>query len=154
MRISDWSSDGCSSDLMARQGVANFAIDDVQVFGIDNDVAVPPDGQTLGEIVHRGNTLMKGYLKNEKSTREAFRNGWFRTGDLAVMHPDGYVEIKDRAKDIIISGGENISSQEIEDVLYRHPMVYEAAVVAHRDPTWGEIPRAFACLTAGPEPVA
>src|SRR3546814_858218 len=152
---SDWA--GLEADSlalkMARQGVANFAIDDVQVFGIDNDVAVPPDGQTLGEIVHRGNTLMKGYLKNEKSTREAFRNGWFRTGDLAVMHPDGYVEIKDRAKDIIISGGENISSQEIEDVLYRHPMVYEAAVVAHPDPHWGEIPCAFVCLKAGAETV-
>src|SRR3546814_2964452 len=91
----------------------------------------------------RGNTLMKGYLKNEAATREAFSGGWFRTGDLAVMHPDGYAEIKDRAKDIIISGGENISSQEIEEVLYRHPLVLEAAVVAMPDEKWGETPCAF-----------
>src|SRR3546814_1846634 len=96
MRISDWSSDVCSSDLIA-------------VAGLEDRQPVPADGQTLGELVMRGNTLMKGYLKNEAATREAFSGGWFRTGDLAVMHPDGYAEIKDRAKDIIISGGENIS---------------------------------------------
>ncbi|UHL64405.1 AMP-binding protein [Paralcaligenes sp. KSB-10] len=131
---------------MARQGVANFAIDEVQVLHLAEGIAVPADGKTLGEIVLKGNTLMKGYLKNAKSTQEAFKNGWFHTGDLAVMHPDGYVEVKDRSKDIIISGGENISSQEIEEVLYRHPMVYEAAVVAQADPHWGEVPCAFVCL--------
>jgi len=139
---------------MARQGVGLYAIDDVQVFGVDDEVPVPADGATLGEIVHRGNTLMKGYLKNPESTRAAFRNGWFRTGDLAVMHPDGYVEIRDRAKDIIISGGENISSKEVEDVLYRHPMVFEAAVVASPDPHWGETPCAFVCLKEGADGVS
>src|SRR3546814_6391424 len=96
---------------------------------------------------------MKGYFMNRAATDEAFSGGWLHTGDLAVMHPDGYVEVKDRAKDIIISGGENISSQEIEDVLYRHPAVSEAAVVAHPDPHWGEIPCAFVCLKAGAETV-
>src|SRR3546814_17995681 len=103
MRISDWSSDVCSSDLIA-------------VAGLEDRQPVPADGQTLGELVMRGNTLMKGYLKNEAATREAFSGGWFRTGDLAVMHPDGYAEIKARAKDNIISGGENIPRQEMEKV--------------------------------------
>ncbi|HEU0231140.1 MAG TPA: AMP-binding protein [Burkholderiaceae bacterium] len=131
---------------MARQGVGLYAIDDVQVLKADDDTPVPADGKTLGEIVHRGNTLMKGYLKNPASTQRAFHNGWFRTGDLAVMHPDGYVEVKDRAKDIIISGGENISSKEVEDVLYQHPQIFEAAVVARPDDHWGEVPCAFVCL--------
>ncbi|TAL90639.1 MAG: acyl-CoA synthetase [Candidimonas sp.] len=139
---------------MARQGVANFAIDELQVLSLERDALVPADGQTLGEIVLKGNTLMKGYLQNEKGTREAFKGGWFHTGDLAVMHPDGYVEIKDRAKDIIISGGENISSQEIEEILYRHPMVYEAAVVAQADSYWGEVPCAFVCLKEGASAVS
>ena len=134
---------------MARQGVGLYAMDDVQVLNRDDDSPVPADGATLGEIVHRGNTLMKGYLKNPDSTRRAFQNGWFHTGDLAVMHPDGYVEVKDRAKDIIISGGENISSKEVEDVLYRHPQVFEAAVVARPDDHWGEVPCAFVCLKEG-----
>jgi len=97
----------------------------------------------MGEIVTRGNTVMKGYLKDPTATREAFRDGWFRTGDLGVMHPDGYIEVKDRSKDVIISGGENISSLEVEEVLYRHPKVLEAAVVARPDEKWGEHPCAF-----------
>jgi fatty-acyl-CoA synthase len=131
---------------MARQGVGLYAMDDVQVLDPENGRAVPADGQTLGELAHRGNTLMKGYLKNPASTRKAFQDGWFHTGDLAVMHPDGYAEVKDRAKDIIISGGENVSSKEVEDVLYRHPQVLEAAVVARPDDHWGEVPCAFVCL--------
>ncbi len=106
----------------------------------------------LGELVLRSNTVMKGYLKNPAATEAAFEHGWFHTGDLAVRHPDGYVEIKDRSKDIIISGGENISSLEVEDALYRHPQIMEAAVVARPDPVWGESPCAFVTLKpdAGP----
>src|SRR5256712_9262291 len=107
---------------------------------------VPWDGETMGEIMFRGNITMKGYLKNSKATREAFAGGWFHSGDLAVMQPDGYVKIKDRSKDIIISGGENISSLEVEDVLYRHPAVLAAAVVARPDAKWGETPFAFVQL--------
>jgi fatty-acyl-CoA synthase len=103
----------------------------------------------MGEIVIRGNTVMKGYLKNAEETESAFQNGWFRSGDLAVIHPDGYVQIKDRAKDIIISGGENISSVEVENILYKHPSVGEAAVVAMADEKWGEVPCAFVELKAG-----
>ena len=110
---------------------------------------MPKDGETMGEIFMRGNNVMKGYLKNSKATEESFRGGWFHTGDLAVWHPDGYIEIKDRSKDIIISGGENISSLEVEDVLYRHPAVLEAAVVARPDPKWGETPCAFLTLKPG-----
>ena len=113
---------------------------------------VPADGETIGEIMMRGNVLMKGYLKNPDTTAEAFGGGYFHTGDLAVMHPDGYVEIKDRSKDIIISGGENISSIEVESVLYRHPAVSAAAVVARPDDHWGETPCAFLELREGPEP--
>jgi fatty-acyl-CoA synthase len=107
------------------------------------------DGRTLGEVVLRSNTLMKGYLKNPAATEEAFRDGWFHTGDLAVWHPDGYMEIKDRSKDVIISGGENISSLEVEEVLYGHPAVMEAAVVARPDEKWGETPCAFVTLKPG-----
>jgi fatty-acyl-CoA synthase len=110
---------------------------------------VPADGETMGEIMFRGNITMKGYLKNPKATRDAFAGGWFHSGDLAVMHPDGYVKIKDRSKDIIISGGENISSLEVEDVLYRHPAVMAAAVVARPDDKWGETPCAFVELKPG-----
>ena len=110
---------------------------------------MPRDGETMGEIFMRGNIVMKGYLKNPTATEEAFAGGWFHTGDLAVAHPDGYVEIKDRSKDIIISGGENISTIEVEDVLYRHPAVLEAAVVARPDPKWGETPCAFVSLKDG-----
>ncbi|NYT39048.1 acyl-CoA synthetase [Allopusillimonas soli] len=131
---------------MARQGVGLHAIDEVAVAGSGPNGFAPWDGQTMGELLMRGNNLMKGYLKNPDATREAFKDGWFHTGDLAVMHPDGYAEVKDRAKDIIISGGENISSQEVEDVLYRHPAVLEAAVVAMPDEKWGESPCAFVSL--------
>jgi len=110
---------------------------------------VPRDGRTLGEIMLRGNTVMKGYLENPGATGAAFSGGWFHTGDLAVWHGDGYVEIKDRSKDVIISGGENISSLEVEEQLYRHPAVMEAAVVARPDATWGETPCAFVTLKPG-----
>ena len=107
---------------------------------------MPKDGATMGEVFMRGNVVMKGYLKNPKATEEAFEGGWFHTGDLGVWHPDGYIELKDRSKDIIISGGENISTIELEDVLYRHPAVLEAAVVGRPDETWGEVPVAFVTL--------
>jgi fatty-acyl-CoA synthase len=107
---------------------------------------VPRDGVTLGEVMLRGNTIMKGYLRNPAATEDALRGGWFHTGDLAVWHPDGYIEIKDRSKDVIISGGENVSSLEVEEVLYRHPAIMEAAVVAKPDPKWGEMPCAFVTL--------
>jgi fatty-acyl-CoA synthase len=110
---------------------------------------VPWDGETMGEIMFRGNITMKGYLKNAKATQEAFAGGWYHTGDLAVQYPDGYIKIKDRSKDIIISGGENISSIEVEDVLYRHPQVLAAAVVARPDAKWGETPCAFVELKPG-----
>ena len=116
-------------------------------------VEVPADGVTIGELMLRGNTVMKGYLKNPRATDQALADGWFHTGDLAVMHADGYIEIKDRAKDIIISGGENISSLEIEEVLYRHPAVLEAAVVARADEKWGETPCAFVALKVDAENV-
>ncbi|PWR00789.1 acyl-CoA synthetase [Meridianimarinicoccus roseus] len=135
--------------LKARQGVANMALDDLMVADPETMQPVPEDGTTIGEIFMRGNCVMKGYLKNPSATEEAFRGGWFASGDLAVRHPDGYVEIKDRSKDIIISGGENISSIEVEDVLYRHPDIMEAAVVARPDERWGETPCAFVTLKDG-----
>jgi fatty-acyl-CoA synthase len=107
---------------------------------------VPRDGETIGEVMFRGNVVMKGYLKNPANTAAAFDGGWFHSGDLGVMHPDGYLQLKDRSKDIIISGGENISSIEVEDTLYRHPAVLEAAVVARSDEKWGETPCAFITL--------
>lgn len=128
---------------MSRQGVPTHGLDEVAVMDTVSGKMVPADGNTMGEICIRGNTVMKGYLNNPKATDDAFRDGWFHTGDLAVMHPDHYVEIRDRAKDVIISGGENISSLEVEEVLYRHPKVSEAAVVAMADETWGEVPCAF-----------
>jgi fatty-acyl-CoA synthase len=131
---------------MARQGVAYPTLDRQRVVDPQTMTDVPADGGTLGELVLRSNTLMRGYLKNPVATEAAFAHGWFHTGDLAVRHPDGYVEIKDRAKDIIISGGENMSSLEIEDALYRHPQVMEAAVVARPDHFWGESPCAFVTL--------
>ena len=109
----------------------------------------PADGETLGEVMFRGNIVMKGYLKNQKATHDAFAGGWFHSGDLGVMHPDGYIQLKDRSKDIIISGGENISSIEVEGALYRHPAVLEAAVVARPDEKWGESPCAFVTLKPG-----
>jgi fatty-acyl-CoA synthase len=110
---------------------------------------VPRDGETLGEVMMRGNVVMKGYLKNKASTEKAFAGGWFHTGDLGVMHADGYIQLKDRSKDIIISGGENISSIEVEDALYKHPAVAVAAVVAKADEKWGETPCAFVELRPG-----
>ncbi|MCG8545336.1 MAG: acyl-CoA synthetase [Alphaproteobacteria bacterium] len=132
---------------VARQGVNIVTLQEQRVINPDTMQDVPADGETVGEIVLRGNTVMKGYLKNPKASAAAFEGGWFHTGDLAVLHPDGYAEIKDRAKDIIISGGENISSLEVEEVLYRHPDIMEAAVVAKPDEKWGETPCAFVTLT-------
>ncbi len=135
--------------LMARQGVAYPTLGGLLVADPETGNAVPRDGTTLGEIWLRGNTVMKGYLKNPAATQRALGRGWFETGDLAVWHPDGYVEIKDRSKDVIISGGENISSLEIEEVLYTHAAVMEAAVVAKPDEKWGETPCAFVTLKPG-----
>jgi 3-(methylthio)propionyl---CoA ligase len=131
---------------MARQGVRYPTVADLMVADPDTMTPVPKDGQTMGEVMLRGNTIMKGYLTNPRATDEAFRGGWYHSGDLAVWHPDGYIEVKDRSKDIIISGGENISSLEVEDVLYRHPAVMEAAVVARPDERWGETPCVFVTL--------
>jgi fatty-acyl-CoA synthase len=135
--------------LNARQGVRYHLQEGCAVLDPDTMTPVAADGETIGEVMFRGNIAMKGYLKNATATEEAFRGGWFHTGDLGVAYPDGYVRIKDRSKDIIISGGENISSIEIEDVLYRHPAVLAAAVVAKPDPRWGETPCAFVELKAG-----
>jgi fatty-acyl-CoA synthase len=139
---------------MARQGVQYLTLDRQRVADPVTMQDVSADGDTLGELLLRSNTLMKGYLKNSAASDEAFAGGWFHTGDLAVMHPDGYVEVKDRSKDIIISGGENISSIEVEDVLYRHPQIMEAAVVAKPDDKWGETPCAFITLKPGAGDVA
>lgn len=135
--------------LNARQGVRYHLQRDVRVMDPETLQPVPWDGQTMGEIMFRGNIAMKGYLKNPQATDDAFRGGWFHSGDLAVQYPDGYIQIKDRSKDIIISGGENISSIEVEDVLYRHPAVLAAAVVAKPDEKWGETPCAFLEIKAG-----
>ena len=135
--------------LMARQGVRYPTLAGTMVADPASMAEVPADGTTLGEIMLRGNTVMKGYLKNPTATAEAFRGGWYHTGDLAVRHPDGYAEVKDRSKDIIISGGENISSLEVEEALYRHPAVMEAAVVAMPDERFGERPCAFVTLKEG-----
>ena len=137
------------SRKLARQGVPYPVLEGLEVMHPETMTPVPRDGETIGEIMMRGHDVMKGYLKNPTATTEAFAGGWFHTGDLAVMHPDGYVEIKDRSKDIIISGGENISSIEVEGALYRHPAVLEAAVVARPDPQWGESPCAFVTLREG-----
>ncbi|MCC5857695.1 MAG: acyl-CoA synthetase [Ectothiorhodospiraceae bacterium] len=137
--------------VKARQGVRYPMLEGLMVADPETLEPVPDDGETMGEIFMRGNTVMKGYLKNPAATDKAFKGGWFHTGDLAVRHPDGYVEIKDRLKDIIISGGENISTIEVEDVLYRHPAVLEAAVVAKPDEKWGETPCAFVTLRDGQE---
>jgi fatty-acyl-CoA synthase len=132
--------------LKARQGVTYPVLEELTVADPVSLAPVAPDGAAIGEILMRGNIVMKGYLKNPRATEEAFAGGWFHSGDLGVMHPDGYIELKDRSKDIIISGGENISTIEVEDVLYRHPCVLEAAVVARPDPMWGETPCAFVAL--------
>jgi fatty-acyl-CoA synthase len=133
----------------ARQGVRYDALDSLEVMDAETMTPVPADGQTIGEVMFRGNVVMKGYLKNRKASDEAFAGGWFHSGDLGVKHPDGYIQLKDRSKDIIISGGENISSIEVEDVLYKHPAVANAAVVARPDDKWGETPCAFVELRPG-----
>lgn len=131
------------AELKARQGISILTLADVDVKNLETMNSVPKDGKTMGEIVLRGSSIMKGYFKDEEATSKALKNGWFRTGDVGVIHPDGYLEIKDRSKDVIISGGENISSVELETALYRHERVKEAAVVAMPHPRWGESPCAF-----------
>src|SRR3954466_12642942 len=131
------------AEKKSRQGVRYGALEALDVMDPDKMQSVPRDGETMGEVMMRGNVVMRGYLKNKKSTDAAFKGGWFHTGDLGVMHPDGYIQLKDRSKDIIISGGENISSIEVEDALYKHPAVQAAAVVAKPDDKWGETPCAF-----------
>jgi 3-(methylthio)propionyl---CoA ligase len=133
----------------ARQGVRYVPLEALSVLDPDSMVPVPRDGETLGEVMFRGNVVMKGYLKNRPASDKAFAGGWFHSGDLGVLHPDGYIQLKDRSKDIIISGGENISSIEVEDALYKHPAVQAAAVVARPDDKWGETPCAFIELKPG-----
>ena len=140
---------GRRAERMGRQGVRYLMEEAITVMNPETMQKVPWDGETMGEIMFRGNVTMKGYLKNPKATCEAFAGGWFHSGDLAVMQPDGYLKIKDRSKDVIISGGENISSLEVEDVIYRHPAVLACAVVATPDPKWGETPCAFVEIKAG-----
>jgi fatty-acyl-CoA synthase len=127
----------------ARQGVRYLALEALDVKNPETMASVPADGETLGEVMMRGNVVMKGYLKNRAASDEAFAGGWFHSGDLGVKYPDGYIQLKDRSKDIIISGGENISSIEVEDALFKHPAVQAAAVVAKPDEKWGETPCAF-----------
>jgi fatty-acyl-CoA synthase len=147
--VNDWRSDWDKLDVTtqaakkARQGVRYPVLEALDVLDADSLRPVPRDGATLGEVMFRGNVVMKGYLKNKPATEKAFEGGWFHSGDLGVMHPDGYLQLKDRSKDIIISGGENISSIEVEDALFKHPAVQAAAVVAKPDDKWGETPCAF-----------
>jgi len=154
-----WQSDwddldvGARTTKMARQGVAYHTLQDIMVADSESMRALPADGSSMGELMLRGNTIMKGYLKNPKATDEAFRGGWFHSGDLAVRHPDGYVEVKDRAKDVINSGGENVSSLEVEELLYKHPAIMEAAVVARPDDFWGETVCAFVALKPGADAI-
>ncbi|MCW8195173.1 acyl-CoA synthetase [Proteobacteria bacterium 005FR1] len=140
--------------LKARQGIAGVLAEDLMVADPETLEELPWDGETQGEIFMRGNITMKGYLKNPETTEKSFAGGWFHSGDLAVRHPDGYIQIKDRSKDIIISGGENISSLEVESVLFSHPAVLEAAVVAKEDEKWGEVPCAFVSLKPGAQATA
>ena len=155
--VNDWNSDwdalegSAQAALKARQGVRYTALEALDVKDPETMQSVPRDGETIGEVMMQGNVVMKGYLKNPDATNEAFRDGWFHTGDLGVMHEDGYIQLKDRSKDIIISGGENISSIEVEDALYKHPSIAAAAVVAREDEKWGETPCAFIELNAGAE---
>lgn len=137
------------SKMKARQGVHHLGLEEVDILDPITMKSVPADGRTMGEVMFRGNTVMSGYLKDLKATDEVFRGGWFHSGDLAVKHPDGYIEVKDRSKDIIISGGENISTVEVETVLYSHPGVLEAAVVGRPDDHWGQTPCAFVKLKEG-----
>jgi fatty-acyl-CoA synthase len=143
--VNDWHDDWNNlplaeqATLKARQGVRYLPLEGLDVMDPDTMLPVPHDGSTLGEVMFRGNVVMKGYFKNPKATQEAFAGGWFHSGDLGVIHPDGYIQLKDRSKDIIISGGENISSIEIEEALYAHPAVTVAAVIAMPHEKWGEI---------------
>jgi fatty-acyl-CoA synthase len=148
---SEWQAEGEAARYarMARQGVPIALFEEIVVADPATLAPVPRDGETMGEIMVRGNVVMKGYLENPVATAESFAGGTYHSGDLAVWHPDGYIEVKDRSKDIIISGGENISSLEVEEVLYKHPKVMEAAVVARPDETWGESPCAFVTLKPG-----
>jgi fatty-acyl-CoA synthase len=139
------------AEIKSRQGVRYPMLEELVVADPETMQPVPRDGATIGEIMFRGNIVMKGYLKNPSATGKAFAGGYFHSGDLAVCHPDGYIEIKDRSKDIIISGGENISTIEIEKTLYRHPAILEAAVTAMPDEKWGETPCAFVTLKPGAE---
>jgi fatty-acyl-CoA synthase len=153
--VNDWNAEwdalapAARATKKARQGVRYGALEDLSVRDPETMQTVVADAETLGEVMFRGNVVMKGYLKNRKASEEAFKDGWFHSGDLGVLHPDGYIQIKDRSKDIIISGGENISSIEVEDALYKHPKVQTAAVVAKADEKWGETPCAFVELKPG-----
>jgi fatty-acyl-CoA synthase len=153
--VNEWRADwealepGARATKKARQGVRYVALEGLTVMDPESMQECPRDGETLGEVMFRGNIVMKGYLKNAKATDDAFAGGWFHSGDLGVMHPDGYIQLKDRSKDIIISGGENISSIEVEDVLYKHPAISAAAVVAKDDEKWGETPCAFVEIAPG-----
>ncbi len=155
--VNDWHlewdelDDAAQAGMKARQGVRYSALEALNVMEPETMTPVPRDGETIGEVMMQGNVVMKGYLKNPDATNEAFRGGWFHTGDLGVMHEDGYIQLKDRSKDIIISGGENISSIEVEDALYKHPAIAAAAVVAKEDDKWGEAPCAFIELNDGAE---
>ena len=158
--VNDWKADWDLLDgpgratKKARQGVRYHALEDLTVMDPDTMQRVPADGETMGEVMFRGNIVMRGYLKNPKASEEAFRGGWFHSGDLGVLHADCYIQLKDRSKDIIISGGENISSIEVEDVLYKHPAIQAAAVVAKPDEKWGETPCAFVELKPGKQATA
>jgi len=158
--VNDWNSawddlpTGDYAAKKARQGVRYLVLEGLDVRDPETLASVPADGETLGEVMFRGNVVMKGYLKNKAATDKAFAGGWFHSGDLGVKHPDGYIQLKDRSKDIIISGGENISSIEVEDALYKHPAVQAAAVVAKPDEKWGETPCAFVELRPGAEATA
>ena len=153
--VNDWHRDWSDlppaqqAALKSRQGVRYLPLEGLDVVDPDTMLPVPRDGKTMGEVMFRGNVVMKGYFRNPKATQEAFAGGWFHSGDLGVRHPDGYIQLKDRSKDIIISGGENISSIEVEEALYRHPAVEIAAVVAMPHEKWGETPCAFVELAAG-----
>jgi len=153
--VNDWKAEWDQLDAAARatkkarQGVRYAALEDLAVIDPETMQKVPPDGTTIGEVMFRGNVVMKGYLKNRSASDEAFHGGWFHSGDLGVLHADGYIQLKDRSKDIIISGGENISSIEVEDALYKHPAIQAAAVVARPDEKWGETPCAFVELKPG-----
>jgi fatty-acyl-CoA synthase len=153
--VNEWHSEwdglepGPRTAKKARQGVRYAALEGLAVIDPETMQPTPADGQTIGEVMFRGNIVMKGYLKNKAATEEAFAGGWFHSGDLGVMHPDGYIQLKDRSKDIIISGGENISSIEVEDALYKHPAVAACGVVARQDEKWGEVPVAYVELKPG-----